>query len=276
MDEDDGLFSISTTVAGVSFRQDAVARCSEGQIVDLIRNPSNEHDTNAIEVHAGEQIGFISKDVSKILALYMDLAPQVPLTATIVKLTGGTREKPTRGVVIDIGVDETVYLNIEADPESWKHTINSVNRVARIEASLTDEQVREYIRNMDDVRLDAIYWHEHQNKWEKEQIEKVEKRFGRELESYEIGELVEKAAAKFEQYRERHEISPFDRERIRKSLTKRDVAAYMKTDSDVEEITNRIKEKTEQTEQEDKTLLTVGLIIAALIVLLIIALIARP
>lgn len=273
MDEDGGLFSISTTVAGVSFRQDAVARCSEGQIVDLIRNPSNEHDTNAIEVHAGEQIGFIPKDVSKILALYMDLAPQVPLTATIVKLTGGTREKPTRRVDIDIGVDETLYLNIEADPDSWKHTINSVNRLARIEASLTDEQVREYIRNMDDVQLDAIYWHEHQNKWEKEQIEKVKKKFGRELESYEIGEIAEKAAAKFEQYRERHEISSFDRERIRESLTKRDVAAYMKTDSDVEEITNRIKEKTEQ---EDKTLLTVGLIIAALIVLLIIALIARP
>ena len=47
-------------VAGVSYRQDVVADCWEGDEVRLIRDPANKYDKNAIKVHSSMgHIGFI-------------------------------------------------------------------------------------------------------------------------------------------------------------------------------------------------------------------------
>ena len=63
-----------TYVAGVSYRQDAVARSYEGQAALLLPDPDNEHDKNAVEVWAGnEQIGFINRDEAKVMARQMAL-----------------------------------------------------------------------------------------------------------------------------------------------------------------------------------------------------------
>ena len=63
-----------TYVAGVSYRQDAVARCFEGQVVELTRDPHNAHDKNAVEVWAGrEHIGFINRDEARVMAHQMDI-----------------------------------------------------------------------------------------------------------------------------------------------------------------------------------------------------------
>ena len=70
--------TFKTHVAGVSYRQDAVARCHEGQPAALLRDPDNRHDKNAIEVWAGnEQIGFISRDEATTLAPAMDQGDKV-------------------------------------------------------------------------------------------------------------------------------------------------------------------------------------------------------
>ena len=61
--------SFFTTVAGVSHegRQHIVARCSVGEILILIRDPSNRFDKGAIKVMRlnGEQLGFIPAHVSR-------------------------------------------------------------------------------------------------------------------------------------------------------------------------------------------------------------------
>jgi hypothetical protein len=62
----------TTWVAGVSYRRESVARCHVGEVVRLVRSPSNRHDKNAIEVHAGEQIGFIPQDEAETLAPVID------------------------------------------------------------------------------------------------------------------------------------------------------------------------------------------------------------
>jgi hypothetical protein len=59
MDDDVGLF----TVAGVSFYQDAVERCSPGEAVRFIHEPDNPHDPMAIRVMSlrGETIGYVPR-----------------------------------------------------------------------------------------------------------------------------------------------------------------------------------------------------------------------
>lgn len=61
--------SFFTKVAGVTFegRQRAVARCSEGERLTLIRDPNNPHDNGAIKVVRlnGQELGYIPAHVSR-------------------------------------------------------------------------------------------------------------------------------------------------------------------------------------------------------------------
>ena len=264
-------FSILTTVAGVSYRQNAISRCSEGQAVQLIRDPSNEHDQNAIEVHAGEHIGFISKDEAETLALYLDFYGHESVEATIDSISGGADEKPTKGVIINIKLPEALFEIVEDDPENIRDQIETNKRIEEIEASLTDEAVRIYIENIDGRTLDAQYWSEKQQKWEDEEKEKATKRLGRELESYEEGEIEEKAEKKFEKYMEKHEVGSYDREKIRKSLTRQDVVFSILVDQKMEIIDQDIKEQIDEDSRRENSQLMMGLAIFVVIIVLVIA-----
>ena len=264
-------YSIQTTVAGVSYRQDAVSRCHEGQTVQLFRNPSNTHDRNAIEVHAGEQIGFIPRDETEILALYMDFYGQDSVEATIDRLTGGTEDKPTIGVVVDIQVSEVLYNSIDDDPDFIRESITRNRRMAEIEASLTDDDVRRHIQGIDDRVLDARYWVEQQNKWEKEQKEKVKRRLGRELESYEEDEIEEKAETRFLQYREKYEVTSRDRERLRNSMAREDVVHSILIDEDINKIEEDVKTEVRMEQTEENRKVIVGLAIVAICIVIAVA-----
>jgi hypothetical protein len=58
-----------TKVAGVSFkgRQRIVAKCSQGELLKLVRDPTDRYDKGAIKVERlnGEQLGFIPAHVSR-------------------------------------------------------------------------------------------------------------------------------------------------------------------------------------------------------------------
>lgn len=58
-----------TKVAGVSFkgRQRIVAKCSEGELLRLVRDPTDRYDKGAIKVERlnGEQLGFVPAQVSR-------------------------------------------------------------------------------------------------------------------------------------------------------------------------------------------------------------------
>lgn len=89
-------------VVGESRYQDAVRRCRQGDRVILKREPENPYDENAVAVlrENGEQIGYLSRDHAEWVADVMDKGKEVK--ARISRITGGTRDKPTRGVVIDV------------------------------------------------------------------------------------------------------------------------------------------------------------------------------
>ena len=108
------LKAFRTNLAGVTFenddginRQKIIAKCSEGEIVRLVRDRGNRHDPNAVRVErgSGEQIGWLPADIAKEIAPVMDR--EIIPDAVIVKMMGGTEDKPTLGVLIDIGRFDT-------------------------------------------------------------------------------------------------------------------------------------------------------------------------
>jgi len=95
-----GTYTLS--IVGESHYQDAIRRCRQGGRVILKREPENPYDENAVAVlrEDGEKIGYLTRDNAVWVAEIMDEARQVE--AKIERITGGTKDKPTRGVVIDV------------------------------------------------------------------------------------------------------------------------------------------------------------------------------
>jgi single-stranded-DNA-specific exonuclease len=89
-------------VVGESHYEDAVKRCRPGDRLILKREPENPYDKNAVAVlgENGEQIGYLGRDNAEWVARLMDEGKS--LEARVKWVTGGTRDKPSRGVVIDV------------------------------------------------------------------------------------------------------------------------------------------------------------------------------
>jgi single-stranded-DNA-specific exonuclease len=83
--------SFHTKIVGVTFegRQRIVARLRVGEEVKLVRDPYNSYDSNAIKVvnMAGQQVGFLSREIVSDLARKMDRGHRYK--CTISSVTGG-------------------------------------------------------------------------------------------------------------------------------------------------------------------------------------------
>ncbi|MBB1125790.1 HIRAN domain-containing protein [Thiospirillum jenense] len=104
--------SIETKVVGVAYegRQAIVALLKVGEEVQLVREPNNPYDGNAIKVvrHTGQCFGFINK------SLAVELAPQFdnhgsPIKAMIIAMTGGYSSDANIGVTIQFNLPETSW-----------------------------------------------------------------------------------------------------------------------------------------------------------------------
>ena len=84
---------MSVKVVGVTYegRQDIVALLSEGEEVQLVRDPHNPYDRNAIKVcrKNGQCFGFIGRDLAFSLAPKLDRYGR-PVEAVVKELTGGS------------------------------------------------------------------------------------------------------------------------------------------------------------------------------------------
>ena len=113
---DDGRYYIQTSVAGVSYRQEAVSRCYDGQSLTLVRDRGNVHDQNAIKIFAGgEHIGFVPAEINQGFAEYMDSGRV--LEAKIDRIVGGEPEKPTKGALINLYLPADVDIEFDDDVE---------------------------------------------------------------------------------------------------------------------------------------------------------------
>lgn len=89
-------------------RQAAIRKhCYPSAPLDLIREPQNKHDSNAIAVfYDDSQLGYLSADVAWEYAQRIDNGT-IKLSARIEDITGGTSDSKTLGVNIRIQVQNT-------------------------------------------------------------------------------------------------------------------------------------------------------------------------
>lgn len=103
---------VSTTytlgIAGESFnnddgssRQKIIKRCSQGDLLDLRREPDNPYDANAVAVFTatGKQVGYLSKDNAEWVAEVMDSGEAV---SARVRSTARPAHGRPYGMVIDL------------------------------------------------------------------------------------------------------------------------------------------------------------------------------
>jgi single-stranded-DNA-specific exonuclease len=94
-------FGFNTKIVGVTFegRQDLIAGLQPGQELDLVRQPENAFDANAIAVHFGRlQLGFVRKPIAARIAPNIDAGERY--RAEVRHITGGG----TRSVGVNIWV----------------------------------------------------------------------------------------------------------------------------------------------------------------------------
>ena len=93
----------SVGIVGESNYQAAIAELREGEHVELVPEPDNPHDPRAISVRDGEGavIGYIPRAHWLTAAL---LDEGKPYTARVERIEGGDRERPSRGVVLDVAI----------------------------------------------------------------------------------------------------------------------------------------------------------------------------
>ena len=132
---DDGRYFIPTTVAGISYRQEAASRCFQGQKLELARDPNNKYDKNAISIFAdGEHIGFVPSDLNDGFAEYLDSGRT--LDADIYKIVGGTEAKPSRGIYINLYLPQDVLIEFDGLDQTTAGPPPRVPHVARNQRDL--------------------------------------------------------------------------------------------------------------------------------------------
>jgi len=121
-----GIYTLN--IVGESYRQDAIKLCHEGESIILKREPNNQYDPNAVAVlrEDGSQIGYLSKFDAEWVSRIIDRGTKV--LARIKYIRGGTPDKPSLGVLIEInttpsrgwesGESEKKYETITYTPAS--------------------------------------------------------------------------------------------------------------------------------------------------------------
>lgn len=90
-----------TKVAGSSNYQKAIKKCRKNQQCSLDHEPNNEYDMNAIKVTVGKRhIGYLNAELAR--EVCNKSRKGVRYSAVIKNITGGTRDKPTLGVNLEI------------------------------------------------------------------------------------------------------------------------------------------------------------------------------
>lgn len=102
--------TIRTKIVGVTARnddgtrrQDLIEFLSPGEELELVRDPDNEHDENAVEVHdsGGDQLGFVRRELAEEVAHWLDEG--IPVEAIVLEVTGGDDGR-NHGVNIELRV----------------------------------------------------------------------------------------------------------------------------------------------------------------------------
>jgi hypothetical protein len=108
---------IITRVAGVTFegRQTVVRGLRPEQMLELLQEPDNPHDPNAVKVvtKAGDQVGYVPRELASDLAWAFD-ASYFTRPAKVLEVVGDERKGQSLGVIIEIyppTLEEALYTS---------------------------------------------------------------------------------------------------------------------------------------------------------------------
>lgn len=123
------IFETRTKIVGVTRgnRQELLEELSEYDEIELVREPNNPHDPNAIAVlnPDGKKLGYIRAGLAEELSRLMELYPDSVLLGDIIEVTGGEGGK-NYGCNIEISM-------IQSNDENYKaSTIAQKDRTANI------------------------------------------------------------------------------------------------------------------------------------------------
>lgn len=100
---------ITTRIVGITFeaRQESAAKVKLGDLVWLVRQPSNPYDKNAIAVtrQNGESLGFVNRNLAARLSRFFD-GYCYPVKGKVTNLIGGTHEYFSLGLMITFRIPE--------------------------------------------------------------------------------------------------------------------------------------------------------------------------
>lgn len=100
---------ITTRIVGITFehRQETAAKVRLGDMVWLVRQPTNPYDPNAISVtrENNESLGYINRHLAARLAPFFD-AYGFPVQGVVVNLIGGTHDYYSLGLIVRFRIPE--------------------------------------------------------------------------------------------------------------------------------------------------------------------------
>jgi hypothetical protein len=106
------------SVAGAGFHHAVGDAAAPGRPLELRRDPTNEHDSNAIEVLAGgELIGFVPRELAEELAPEIDAAR--PWSAISLREARDSPRDPRTGLTMLLAPDVSVSF------VTWRQTTSS-------------------------------------------------------------------------------------------------------------------------------------------------------
>jgi hypothetical protein len=86
----------------------AAAELSPGAALELRRDPANEHDPNAIQVLAGEQVGWVPRELAAELAPQLDAGR--PWSAVVLREQRRSPREPRDGLTMLLAPAESIEL----------------------------------------------------------------------------------------------------------------------------------------------------------------------
>jgi hypothetical protein len=92
------------------------AAIEPGAALELRRDPANEHDPNAIQVLAGEQVGWVPRELAEELAPRLDAGE--PWSAVVLREQRRSPRDPRDGLTMLLAPSETVELRAPREARS--------------------------------------------------------------------------------------------------------------------------------------------------------------
>jgi hypothetical protein len=86
------------------------AELEPGAALELRRDPDNEHDPNAIQVCAGDQLGWVPRELAAELAPQLDSGR--PWSAVVLREQRGSPREPRHGLTMLLAPAESIELRL--------------------------------------------------------------------------------------------------------------------------------------------------------------------